>query len=258
MVYHGVDAQAFHPVTDKSPLTLSNGTVVKSKKDCKRAFGFNPDGFTVLRIDKNSGRKDFAATIKALWPVMERHADVHAHLHTQDRESQSGVWVGSMLSRREELHGRFSLPKNFNTFKGWDQEDIVGLINAADVFVTTSRGEGFGLTIAEAMACGVPVIAQNVSAITEVVGPGGVLIDPIPNRDVTVPSGQDLKLADIDAFTEAIEHLYQSGGVRRKLGAAGREHVLRSFNWDTAAAQFDGYAKALSLGSDTSGSSNGS
>lgn len=258
MVYHGVDTKSFHPVSDADPVTLSNGVVCKTKKDCKRAFGFDPDGFTIVRVDKNSGRKDFAATIKAIWPVMEKHSDVHVHLHTQDRESQSGVWVSSMLRRREELHPRFSLPKNFNTFVGWPQEDIVGLINAADLFVTTSRGEGFGLTIAEAAACGVPIVAQNCSAITEVVGPGGVLIDPLKERDITVPSGQDLKLADIGAFTEAIEHLYQSGGVRRKLGEAGREHVLRSFSWDTAAAQFDDYLGALSSGSDTSGVSNGS
>jgi glycosyltransferase involved in cell wall biosynthesis len=257
MTYHGVDTKAFHPVSDNDPITLSNGKVVKTKKDCKRAFGFNPDGFTILRIDKNSGRKDFAATVKAIWPVMEKHADVHAHLHTADRESQSGVWISSLLSRKEYLHSRFSMPKNFNTFKGWAQEDIVGLLNAADVFVTTSRGEGFGLTISEAAACGIPIVAQNVSAITEVVGPGGILIDPIEDRDITVPSGQDLKLADIPAFTKAIEHLYQSGGVRRKLGEAGREHVLRSFSWDTAAREFDGYLTALSASSDTSGVTNG-
>ena len=122
---------------------------------------------------------------------------------------------------------------------GWPEQDVVGLLNAADVFITTSRGEGFGLTIAEALAVGVPVIAQNVSAIPEVVGPGGILIDP--QREITTPSGKDQWLANVDAFTDALEQLYRSKPTRRELGEAGREHVVKSFSWDRSTEQFSGH-----------------
>ena len=244
LVYHGVDTDQFYPVKDK-PITISNGTVLQTKQDCKRAFGYDPDGFLVLRVDKNSGRKDFASTWKALVPVMKRHTDIQVHFHTVAM-AESGVDINSMLSREPDIQKRFFTPSLHNSFEGWPQEDLLALMNAADLFVTTSRGEGFGLTIAEALACGVPVIAQNVSAIPEVVGPGGVLIEP--ERQITVPSGQDLWLSDINAFSEAIEHLYLAGGVRRKLGLAGREHVVRSFSWDVAAARFHEYVSALAEG----------
>ena len=244
LVYHGVDSDVFHPVSRKAPLTLSSGRIVYDSGDCKEAFGYPRDSFLIVRADKNSGRKDFASTIKAVWPVMKRHKDIRVHLHTTGGRSQNDALViNDMLTREPDVHERFSLPGLHNSFVGWPEEDLIALYNAADLFVTTSRGEGFGLTIAEAMACGVPVIAQNVSAIPEVVGPGGILLEP--RNAVTVPNGSDLWMADVEAFTEAIEQLYNSRGARRDLGQQAREHIVSSFNWDFAAARFDEFIRAL-------------
>lgn len=239
VVYHGVDGERFFPASWKRPLTLSNGKNIRSKREAKEAFGWDKDDFIVLRVDKNSGRKDYPATWKALVPFMQRHSDVKVHFHCQGSNLSHGLDMQAMFSRDAETSGRFYLPGNLNTYTGWAENDLVGLMNAADVFVTTSRGEGFGLTIAEALACGTPVIAQNVSAIPEVVGPGGILIEP--EREITTPSGKDNWLADIPAFTDALEQLYASKPKRRQLGEAGRDHVIKSFSWDRAAEQFSGH-----------------
>ena len=100
-----------------------------------------------------------------------------------------GVNLEVMASRFDIRDGQLRYSGVPNSLVGWSQLWLLILYNAADVFITTSRGEGFGLTVAEALACGVPVIAQNVSAIPEVVGPGGVLLDP--ERLHTVPAGPD-------------------------------------------------------------------
>jgi glycosyltransferase involved in cell wall biosynthesis len=242
LVYHGVDTSHFWPVAEK-PIITSSGLVLKSKKDCKDAFGFDRDGFLVLRVDKNSGRKDFAATFKALVPVMKRHGDIQVHFHTEGKGGLSGVNIESLISREPEIdRKRWFLPALHDSFAGWPQVDLNALYNAADIFVSTSRGEGYGLTLAEALSCGVPVVAQNVSAIPEVVGPAGLLLEP--QRLITVPSGEDIWLADIDAFSDAIEHLYESAGARRSLGEAGIEHV-KNFSWEVATEKFDRYINAL-------------
>lgn len=57
-------------------------------------------------------------------------------------------------------------------------EDKVALYNLASVFVYPSLYEGFGFPPLEAMACGVPVITSHSSALPEVVGAAGVMIDP--------------------------------------------------------------------------------
>jgi glycosyltransferase involved in cell wall biosynthesis len=256
LVYHGVDTDLFWPVSRQRPITLSTGHTVTTKREAKQQFGYDPDGFLVLRVDRNSGRKDFPATWSALLPVMHRHSDIQVHFHCQGKNDMHGVDLPAMFSRDPATFKRFFIPDQFDTFDGWTQPDLNALYNAADLFVTTSRGEGFGLTIAEALSCGVPVIAQNISAIPEVVGPGGILLEP--ERQITVPSGQDLWLADIHAFSEAIEQLYLAGGKRRRLGIAGREHVTSSFSWDDAADKFHHFIEALARGSVSQGDSDGS
>lgn len=243
LVYHGVDTDLFWPVSPERPITTSSGVTLTTKAECKAAFNYPEDSFLVLRVDSNSGRKDFPRTWKALLPVMKRHADILVHFHCAALDAQSGIDMRAMFSRDEETRTRFFLPDNFNTYEGWPQEDMNALYNAADLFVSTSRGEGFGLTLAEAASCGVPIVAQNVSAIPEVVGPGGVLIEP--KGLITVPSGQDLWLADVTAFSKTIEGLYLNDGKRRELGDAGRAYVEATFSWDFAAARFNEYVEAL-------------
>ncbi len=235
MVYHGVDTKTYHPLSE-GPITLSNGAVIKTKAEAKAAFGYDPDGFLVLRIDRNSVRKDYPSSVKALWPFLRRHDDVQVHFHCQPIDP-GGTNLVQMLGREPDLNSRFFFSDRMDTFKGWPESDLAVLYNAADVFLSTAWGEGFGLTLAEAAASGVPIVAQNVSAIPEVVGPGGYLVEP--QRMYTVPSGEDQWLPDIAAFEDALERLYNGAGSRRKLGKAGREHVKKSFSWDVAAERFN-------------------
>ena len=58
------------------------------------------------------------------------------------------------------------------------EADLPALYSAAEAFVTASLYEGFCLPIAEARACGCPVVAFRTGAIPEVIGDGGVLVDP--------------------------------------------------------------------------------
>lgn len=243
LVYHGSDPEMFWPIWEK-PKVASNGVVCKTRADCKRLFGLDPDHFLVGRVDTNSGRKDYPALIKALWPVMGKYSDIDAWFHCQDEGQNVGVRFQSMFSREQERVNpkRFFFPGLLTTFEGWPIEDLNILYSAFDCLVSTSRGEGFGLGLLEAAACGIPIVAQNVSAIPEVVGPGGILLEP---RDlITTPAGHDNWLPDIEAFSQAIEKLYLSKGLRRDLGEAGAAHA-KTFSWDFAAARFDEYVTAL-------------
>lgn len=237
LIYHGVDPDKFWPISEK-PITVSTGQKLKSKRECKEAFGLDPKGFLVLRVDSNSGRKDYAAMVKALVPVMKAHPDMQVWMHCDPSRGAAASNLNMIISKYESdvKADRFFFPGLFSSFVGWPDEDLNALFNAADLFVSTSRGEGFGLTLAEAAMAGLPIVAQNVSAIPEVVGPGGRLVEPFAR--ITVPSGEDVCLPDIGAFSQAIEELYLSAGARRDLGMAGREHVLSSFSWGEAAGRF--------------------
>ena len=55
----------------------------------------------------------------------------------------------------------------------------------AIIFLFLSLYEGFGIPPLEAMACGTPVIASNVTSIPEVVGTGGLIVDPKNSKQTT-------------------------------------------------------------------------
>jgi len=95
--------------------------------------------------------------------------------------------------------------------------------------VYPSTYEGFGLPLAEAMAVGCPVIASNRTALPEVLGDAGIILDP----------------DDVDGWADAMLRLLADEGLRAELIAAGRERV-RSFSSEEAArGQVAAYRLAL-------------
>jgi len=247
LVPHGVDPDRFWPVSDKHPIVTSTGQTLRSKRDCKRALGIPEDAFLIVRVDSNSGRKDYASLVNALIPVMREGPNIHAWFHCEPKVGTAGSNIPLLISRTADQVDpkRFHFPDLFRSGFGWPDNDLNALLNAGDAFVSTSRGEGFGLTLAEAAIVRLPIVAQNVSAIPETVGPGGILVEP--DRYLTVPSGEDVALSDPEAFSEAILRLYRSAGMRRELGEAGRQHVLKSFNWDAATQKFDEFIRELAV-----------
>jgi glycosyltransferase involved in cell wall biosynthesis len=97
----------------------------------------------------------------------------------------------------------------------------------ADIAVFPSiADETFGIAIAEAMACGVPVVSTVVGGIPEVVsGESGIL----------VPPKDDISLA------RAMEKLLTGEDIRRKMGNEGRKWVTQNFSWDVIAERFEKY-----------------
>jgi len=87
-----------------------------------------------------------------------------------------------------------------------------------DILLMPTVREGFGLAIAEAMACGLPVVASNCSAIPELIdnGKGGFLC----------PVG------DVDGFAEKINILAESPDLRREMGGYNRAKVEKMFTLD--------------------------
>lgn len=75
--------------------------------------------------------------------------------------------------------------KNDVVFIGYvPDQDIVLLLNAANLFVYPSLYEGLGLPPLEAMACGTPVVTSNVSSMPEVVGDAAILVNPNSVREL--------------------------------------------------------------------------
>lgn len=97
-------------------------------------------------------------------------------------------------------------------------EELCRLYNRASAVVLPSLEEGFGLPALEAMSCGVPVVASAGTALDEVVGDAGLLVDAL----------------DEAGFAEAIDRILEDADFARDLSTRSLDRAVR-FSWDIAA-----------------------
>ena len=106
-------------------------------------------------------------------------------------------------------------------FTGWVPEgDKPALYSGARALVFPSLYEGFGLPPLEALACGTPVIASNRGSLPEVVGEGGLLLEP----------------DDVEGLAAAMEKLLADDNMRTDLRQKGLAHAAR-FSWEKTAQE---------------------
>ena len=108
------------------------------------------------------------------------------------------------------------------------EEDLPALYAGADVLALVSLWEGFGLPVAEAMACGTAVLCSDCSSLPEVAGDAAVLVDPM----------------DMDAIAVALARLLIDDAYRARFEESGPAQAAL-FRWEaTAAKLMDAFQKA--------------
>ena len=168
-----------------------------------------PDGAPLaLAVGRLIEQKDHATLLRAFARVRERHPEARlAILGGGPLEAETRQLAVSL-----GLDGAVALP---------GRTEIRDWLERADVFVHTSRWEGFGIVLLEAMLAGLPIVATAVSAVPEVVADGktGALVPP----------------GDVDAVARELDALLADPELRRRLGEAGRERARREFSVDRMA-----------------------
>lgn len=132
------------------------------------------------------------------------------------------LWkVGSEFTTAQQAYIKNrNLEANIIYFGQPKQETLIELYNAADLLIAPSLYEGFGLTVLEAMACGTPVIASNVSSLPEIVGNAAITLDPM----------------NVNKISEAICQLQKDENYRQSLIDRGLNQASL-FTWQKTAEQ---------------------
>ncbi len=190
---------------------------VELREHARRELGVPPD---VLAI----------GTAARLDPVKDLRTLLHAFRAVADQRNATLLVLGDGHEREALITLRHDLGLDERVrFLGF-REDVRTLLAGLDLYVNSSISEGISLTILEAMAVGVPVVATAVGGTPEVLSHGGGIL--VPSRDQT-------------ALAEAVLALIDSAELRARLGDQGRERVCTAFSSDRMTARYRDLYRAL-------------
>src|SRR5690606_7348405 len=121
------------------------------------------------------------------------------------------AWIPDALSARVRFEGTV------------EHDRLPAIYAAANVCVLPSLAEAFGLTMAEAMSCGVPVVGSSLGAWPDLAqhGRDALLVDP----------------RDAEALASAAAECLEDAALRERLSTGARQQALRRFSWDVVVEQ---------------------
>jgi glycosyltransferase involved in cell wall biosynthesis len=150
------------------------------------------DKFVIGTVGTNhTERKNWTTGMKAVSMFAKKHpGEVVYYMHTNPNDTR-GISLAAFtdtkgirhngLKEALDLNDICKFPSQAEINIGIPQETMARMYNVLDVFLLPSKGEGFGVPLIEAMACGTPTITTNCTAQPEIVGNTGWLIkDLIP------------------------------------------------------------------------------
>lgn len=167
----GVDRSVFHPEDRGEARAFMAENVLK------RGLGDAP---LVVTVSANSStlpimRKGFDQQALAFARLKRTHPDAVWYIHTKGDGLPGGFNLDPLMRAVGLVPGRDVYYANPYAYtRGLDDSWMARVYNAADIVSNASLGEGFGLPILEAQACGVPVVTTNWSAMPELTAYGHV------------------------------------------------------------------------------------
>jgi phosphatidylinositol alpha-1,6-mannosyltransferase len=170
-------------------------------------------GRWLLSVARLTRHKGIDTALQALARLASRYPDLNYAVVGTGEEHQALEAEARELGVADRVRFLTDVP----------DRDLPALYNTAEVYLGVSRlmeqrVEGFGISLAEASACGMPVIAGRSGGIPAAVRDGetGLLVDA----------------ERAEAVAEALSRLLDDAPLRGRLGAAGRRAVERHYNWD--------------------------
>jgi glycosyltransferase involved in cell wall biosynthesis len=160
-----------------------------AREEIRQRLGIADDCKLILAVGRLTEAKDYPNLLRALQMLKVNAINFKACI----------VGVGP-LEQALKVHVRELGLGEHVEFLGI-RHDVAALMSAADVFVLSSAWEGFGLVVAEAMACECIVVATDCGGVKEVVGVCGYLVPPANSRALFTVICQVFNLPTFDAVS---------------------------------------------------------
>lgn len=172
-----------------------------------------PDSY-IFSVGSSEQRKNLTTLIKAFRQLKKEHSLPHTLI----------IALSDKLKRRsplQQLVESLRLKDEVNFINVQSAEMMRDYYNCAELFVFTSRNEGFGLPVLEAMASGVPVLCSNIAPLSEIVG----------------NCAERFEFDDYITLARKMYNLIIDEGKRQELVRCGLERA-KLFNWHNSACKY--------------------
>ena len=207
MVIYGGVSPEFRPIEDSGRI-----------RNTRAKYGVQGDYF--LFVGVFSRRKNLGSLLRA-YRIFSSRRHGRALLVCC---GNSGVGSKDFYRDISEL----GLSNDVKILQGASDAELADLISGSCALILPSLGEGFGLPVAEAMACGAPVICGNRCAMPEVAGGAALCIDP----------------TDVEQIADTMERVTGDAALVRSLRERGIERA-KQFSWARTAQEMLGLYKRL-------------
>lgn len=220
-VPHGVETGVYRP---------------HEAEEVRGRLGFPKDKFVVGMVAANKGqpsRKAFPQQLEAFARFHRKHPDSVIYLHTHLGQELQGLDIARTCQAVGIPDEAVMVCDQYRNAMGYPDDVMARIYSSFDVLLSATMGEGFGVPIIEAQACGTPVIVGGWTAMPELVGAGWVAKNSYP---FLTPQNAYQYLPDIDELVGLLEEAYQARG-DKALRERARTFAMR-YDADTVTAEY--------------------
>lgn len=220
---HGIEPSIFKILQDSDVQAFKN-----------TYFPFH--GHLTSMVAANKGfpdRKSFQVQVRAWAEFAKDKSDVRLYLHTEPTPLYQGLDLHKLIAALD-ITDKVFFPNRYENYIGLPQEYLTFIYNCSNVLMAASMGEGFGIPIIEAQACGTPVITTNFTSMPELIH-YGYITEP---RDIFwTPMNSWQAWPDHVQIKDALEDNYttwKSNNCQKdeNRGKQAQEDIYALYDWD--------------------------
>lgn len=230
----GVDCESWRPPTPEE------------RKKIRESNGIDDDTFVIFQVADNQERKNLSAAMDI---VSEFSKDKKVKYVLVTREQSSVGWRLRDYAQLMKINSITSIYE-----RGAPFATLWSLYAMSDLFLLTSKAEGLGMPLLEAMAVGIPVAGTDCTAIHEVLGDGRGILLPSAYKYVDPFGNGHRYFVDVPKAVERLNYYYNNRAELEIMADIAQDWV-RQRSWDTATLQLEKALEYVRNGQQTTPSS---